>query len=49
MIKINQKCEVLVGIKIFQQRIENEKIISQTVGINKVCDRNGDKVLYEQQ
>ena len=32
---------------IFQQRIENEKIISQIVRINKVCDQNGERKLFE--
>ena len=27
-----------------QQRVENEKVIRQTVGISKVCDQNGHRV-----
>ena len=29
---------------VFCQKIENEKIISQIVGISKLCAQNGDRV-----
>ena len=29
---------------VYYQKVENEKIISQIVGISKICDQNGDRV-----
>ena len=29
---------------VYFQKVENEKIISQIVGISKICDQNGDGV-----